>query len=171
MNRKTLWLTRCGLICAIALGASALEMMLPALPFLPPGAKPGLANIALMAAAASLGPGAAFAVAVVKALFALMMRGATAFLMSLAGGLLSTLIMLLMMRVQFFGPAGIGVGGAVCHNLAQLGVAAALLTPGVVYYLPWMLIFAVLSGLLTGIVFGLIRPTLERLCIKPSSPV
>ena len=171
MSRKTLWLTRCSLLCAVALGASLLEMLLPVLPFLPPGAKPGLANIALMAAAYTLGPGAAFAVAVVKALFALMMRGAAAFLMSMAGGLLSTAVMLLMMRSGLFGPAGIGVGGAVSHNLAQLGTAALLLTPGVQYYLPWMLVFAVVSGLLTGMVCGWLRPVLSRYqTVLPMTP-
>lgn len=163
MNRRTLWLAQCGLLCAVALIAAALEQLLPALPMLPPGAKPGFANIAVLAAGYTLGPAAAFGVATVKALFALATRGATAFLMSLAGGLLSTAVMMLLLHVKFFGTVGIGVSGATAHNLAQLGVAAVLLTGGVQYYLPWLLLFAVMSGCLTGILFGLLQPVLARI--------
>lgn len=165
MSRRTLWLARCGLLCAVALLAAALEQLIPALPMLPPGAKPGLANIAVLAAGYTLGPGAAFWVALVKVLFALTTRGVTAFLMSLAGSLLSTAVMLIMLHIPLFGTVGIGVGGAVAHNLAQMSVAAVLLTGGVQYYLPWMLLFAVITGSLTGILFGLLQPSLTRLML------
>lgn len=161
--RRSLWLARCGLLGALALIGGVLEQLIPALPILPPGARPGIGNIAVLAAGASLGPAGAFAVALIKALFALFTRGVTAFLMSGIGGLLSTIAMLLLLRCNAFGPVGIGVSGAAAHNLGQILVACIVFTPGMLYYLPWMLVFSVLTGCLTGILFGLLRPQLERL--------
>lgn len=88
--RKTALL---GILCAQAIALSFLENLIPSLPFLPPGAKPGFSNIVTMFTVLTLGLPQAMCITVFKALFALMTRGATAFFMSLAGGVLSTLAM------------------------------------------------------------------------------
>ena len=88
--RKTALL---GILCAQAIALSFLESLIPALPFLPPGAKPGFSNIVTMFAVLTFGLPQAMCITVFKALFALATRGATAFFMSLAGGVLSTLAM------------------------------------------------------------------------------
>ena len=93
MRKKSEKIAVCGLLGALALVLALLEGMLPPLPGLPPGAKPGLSNIATMFAAGSLGLPYALAVALVKGMFAFLTRGVTAGLMSLSGGLLSTLAM------------------------------------------------------------------------------
>ena len=154
----------CGILGALALVLSALELMIPPLPMLPPGAKLGLANIVTMFTAESLGLGPALAIAVVKGLFAGMTRGITAMLMSLSGGLLSTFVMwLLLKKVRGFGLIGVGIAGALCHNAAQLGVAALLTTPAVIWYTPWLILFGILTGTLTGIVLKLTAPALSRI--------
>lgn len=79
-----------GLLAALAVALSFLEGLLPVIPI--PGAKLGLSNIVIMYALTSLNLPCALALAAVKAAFALL-RGGTAFFMSLAGGLLSTLVM------------------------------------------------------------------------------
>ena len=90
-TRKTALL---GMLAAAALALSFLENLIPGLPGLPPGAKPGFSNIATMAAAAQLGFAGAFPITLLKAGFAGLTRGATAFFMSTAGGVLSMLVML-----------------------------------------------------------------------------
>ena len=50
--RKTALL---GILCAQAIALSFLESLIPALPFLPPGAKPGFSNIVTMFAVLTLG--------------------------------------------------------------------------------------------------------------------
>ena len=104
-----------GLLAALAVALSFLEGLLPVIPI--PGAKLGLSNIVIMYALTSLNLPCALALAAVKAAFSLL-RGGTAFFMSLAGGLLSTLVMagalrLFRNRVSFI---GVGILGAVAHN-------------------------------------------------------
>ena len=87
-----------GLLAALALALSFLEELLPPLPMVPPGAKLGLSNIASMYAAGTLGLPSALFLAVFKGLFALMTRGGMAGIMSLSGGIFSTLVMWLLLK-------------------------------------------------------------------------
>ena len=119
LRRETLQLTRAGMLAAAAIALSAAESLFPALPFLPPGAKPGFSNLACMLAASGMGLGPAFSVAVCKALFAGLTRGLSAGLLSLCGGLLSTAVTFLLLKGRHFGYVGIGIAGAVGHNLRR----------------------------------------------------
>ncbi|HCC01731.1 MAG TPA: heptaprenyl diphosphate synthase [Ruminococcaceae bacterium] len=153
-----------GMLCALALVLSALEAMLPPLPMLPPGAKLGLSNIVTMYAAAAVGLVPALCIALLKGLFIGCMQGTVALMMSTAGGLASTLVMWLLLQPKKrpFGIMGLGVAGALTHNMTQLGVAILLTTPAVGYYAPWLVLFGVLAGILTGLVLRTVAPFLER---------
>lgn len=157
-----------GLLGALAIALSAAESLFPPLPFLPPGAKPGLSNIAAMFAAGQVGLGPALCIALIKAGFAGVTRGVTALLMSLAGGVCSTLVMaaLLRMRKRPWGLMGVGIAGALTHNLAQLAVAATLVSSAFLTYLPWLLVFAVITGSLTGILLRALWPALQKLAAR-----
>ncbi len=165
LSPKTQGVAFCGVLGALALVLSAVETALPPLPMLPPGAKLGLSNIVTMYAAGSLGLGPALGIAAVKGIFSGLARGVTAFLMSLSGGLLSTFVMWLLLRLKNrpFGMVGLGVCGALAHNAAQLLVAAAITTPAVVSYIPWLIVFGVLTGTLTGLVLRVIMPMLDKI--------
>ena len=82
-----------GLLGTLALVLSAWEGMLPPIPVLPPGAKLGLSNLVTMYAAGTVGLGPALCIAILKGLFAGITRGFVAMLMSLSGGVASTLVM------------------------------------------------------------------------------
>lgn len=154
-----------GLLGALALTLSLLEGMLPPVPTLPPGAKLGLSNIAVLFAVQSLGFLPALGIALVKAVFAGLTRGGIAFLMSLSGGLLSTLVMALAWRLfrRRLSFVGIGVLGAVAHNGGQLGAAMLLLGPALLAYAPWLLLAALFAGAATGITLNVVMPALERM--------
>lgn len=154
-----------GLLGALALALSFLEGLLPPLPMLPPGAKLGLSNIAVMYAVQSLGLFPALGIALVKGVFAGLTRGGTAMIMSLSGGLTSTLVLWLLARPKnpLAGSMGMGVAGALAHNLGQLLAAAALTTPAVAWYAPWLLLFGVLFGIVTGFVLRVTLPVFNRL--------
>ena len=156
MKRVSATVALTGLLAALALALSFLEGLLPPLPFLPPGAKLGLSNIVTMYAAGTLGLPCAVFLALLKGGFALLTRGAVAGCMSLAGGLFSTVCMWLLLKKA-------GVCGALAHNAAQLCVAYAITATPVVVYLPFLLVFGVLSGLLTGLVLKLTLPPLSKL--------
>ncbi|MBR3844062.1 MAG: Gx transporter family protein [Clostridia bacterium] len=152
-----------GLLGAGAITLSFLESLLPPLPFLPPGAKAGFSNIVTMFAAGSWGLAPALTLCILKSLFVLFTRGITAFCMSLAGGLFSTLIMWLCLRGRL-SLIFTGIVGAVAHNTAQLGVAVVLTgTPHLFTYYPFLLLFALASGSITGVLLHFIYEPLSSL--------
>ena len=153
-----------GILCALAAALSFLEGFLPVLPV--PGAKLGLSNLVTMVPLSSMGLPAALAATLAKAVFALF-RGGTAFLMSLSGGVLSTLVMALAWRLfrRRFSFVGIGLLGAVAHNGGQLGMAVLLLGPSLLAYGPWLLLLALAAGTATGLTLNLVLPALKRLHI------
>lgn len=152
-----------GMLGALALALSFLEGMLPPLPLLPPGAKLGLSNVASMYAAGSVGLPCGLFLAVLKGGFAFLGRGVTAGLMSLSGGVASTVVMWLVLKKTGASLLAAGVCGALTHNAAQLGVAWALTSRAVVFYVPALVAFGVLAGVLTGLVLRLSLPPLQKL--------
>lgn len=166
-NSKTVKITLTALLTASALVLSLVEDALPAAPFMPPGTKPGLSNVAVMFAASSLGAAETLLIVVAKAVFALITRGFTAFLMSLSGGLLSAVCMLIIFKkVKDFGYIGTGVASALCHNAGQLAVSFVLIkSPAVFGYAPVLIFASVGTGILTGAILRAAMPYFLR--IKP----
>ncbi len=163
MKHTTGTVARVGVLGALALALSFLEGLVPPLPGVPPGFKLGLSNLAGMYAAGALGLGPALFLALIKGAFALLTRGFAAGCMSLAGGLLSAGATWGLWRLRGASLAGIGMGGALAHNLGQLGAAVVLTGPGAAGYAPLLLVYGVGSGLLTGVLLRGILPVLQKL--------
>ncbi len=155
-----------GVFGALALALSFLEhTLMPAVPLLPPGAKLGLSNIVTVVCGALFGPPAAFYIAALKALFAFVTRGATAGLMSLAGGLLSAAALSLLLRQigRTVSYLGVGVLCAAAHNLGQLLMSVCLTgSPALLSYGKYLLLFALLTGTLTGLMLCVLVPRLQK---------
>ena len=166
---STLKITQNALVCTVALILSYIEMSLPDMPFVLPGMKLGLSNIATMFALSAMGLPSALVVCLAKALFALLMRGFTAFLMSLCGGVLSAAAMYLLMRFKKIGYIGIGIFGAFCHNLGQILVAFVLTDSSVFAYFSVLGIACLVTGAVTGFCVYLILPKVLKLRLYKSS--
>ena len=156
-----------GIFGAVALVLSFLEgMLIPDIPFLPVGAKPGLSNIITMYIAGTMGLPGAIYITMLKALFALITRGATGAFMSFSGGILSTVAVCLLIKYQgrIFSYLGLGIVGAVMHNLGQL-VAACIVsgTFALMNYGKYLLIFALITGTVTGSVLLVLMPRLGKI--------
>ena len=165
MKTKTQKIALSGILSAQALALSFIENLLPAMPFLPPGVKLGLSNIVTMFTAGTMGFLPALAVTVIKSLFVLLTRGATAFFMSFGGGLLSTVAMCLMVKLvkNKSGFVGVAVVSAVCHNIGQLAVSIIVTkTTAFIYYAPVLLLSGVVMGIITGIILKAIMPLLLK---------
>lgn len=150
------------LLGALALVLSLFEnILIPDLPFLPAGAKPGLSNIVTMFTASFASFWGAAYITTVKALFALVTRGASAALMSFCGGILSSVVLCVSIKgvgknLSFI---GVGVLCAVFHNLGQLLCACFLLkNAALLNYGKYLLIFAIVSGSLTGVILNVLMP-------------
>ncbi len=164
MKNNTYKIALFGVLSAVALTLSYLEGLIPTVAFMPPGAKMGFSNIATMFAASSMGLVSALAITFIKALFAGITRGVTAFFMSLCGGILSTVTMYLLFKFsKKTGYMAIGIICALVHNFGQLIVA--IITAGnlsVLGYAPVLLISGTVTGAVTGTVLRAVMPSLER---------
>lgn len=156
-----------GLFVAVAGVLHAVEAWLP-LPVPVPGVKLGLANIVSLVVIVLYGWRDALAVAVVRVILGTLLGGVflgPAFALGLSGAAASTLAMA--WAWSRWRPAlslvGISVLGAAVHNLAQLGTAAVLVSSAtVLWYLPYLLLFALPTGLATGFTAGYFLTKLPR---------
>lgn len=164
---KTNKVTLLGIFGAVALVLSFLEsMLIPDIPFLPVGAKPGLSNIITMYIAGTMGLPGALYITMIKVLFALITRGVTGAFMSLCGGVLSTLCVCFFIKYQgrIFSYLGLGIIGAVMHNLGQLMAACIVSgTFALINYGKYLLIFALITGTVTGTVLLILMPRLGKI--------
>ncbi|MBE7092215.1 MAG: Gx transporter family protein [Clostridiales bacterium] len=154
-----------GILGALAITVSFIDGLF-ALPFLPPGAKIGLSNVITLFALNVLNLWGGIYVVTVKAVFALLTRGVSAFLLSFSGGLLSFLVMAVLLKMKKcpFSIIGISIIGAIIHNIAQLGVSMFLTgTPALIYYLPVLVVFSLFSGTVTGVIIKILKPYIQRI--------
>ena len=162
---KTKLLVLTALLFAIALVLSIIEDSLPPLSIVP-GVKFGLSNIAVMYALFFLGKGNAFSLAILKALFVLFTRGAIAGILSLFGGILSIIIMILLLfffkeKISYL---VISIFGAVFHNIGQFLVITFIYADLNIWsYLPMLLISGLIAGIVTATLLKFVLPVFKRL--------
>ena len=159
-----------GIMAALSLVLSFLEnMLIPDIPFLPVGAKPGLSNVVTMFVASYMGFPGAICITIIKGIFALITRGATASFMSLSGGILSTVVLCLIIKLKdkAFSFIGIGIICASMHNLGQLMAAMAVSgTYSLINYAKYLLIFSLITGSVTGFMLTVLMPRIEKIKIR-----
>ena len=80
---------------------------------------------------------------------------------SLAGGMLSLLVMTILKRKKVLGITGVSVAGSVCHNIGQTLVAIMLLGSNTVFYFPLLFFAGIVAGILIGIVSALVLKKIE----------
>ena len=156
---KTKRIALFGMLVAVAFIFSYIEHLIP-LP-LPTGVKLGAANIVILCALYFLGWKEALAVSMVRIVLSGFAFGISTVPYSLAGGLLSMLVMVLLKRAKGFGITGVSVAGSVCHNIGQTVVAMLLLGSRTVYYFPLLLFSGIIAGILIGLVSGLVVTKLK----------
>lgn len=160
MNTKNI--AKIGMMVAVAFVLSYIESMLP-LNFGVPGIKAGFSNIVVIFSLFSFSPLTTFGIAIVRIILCgLTFSSLSGMLYSLAGGILSFLVMLLLKKTQKFSIYGISVAGGVSHNIGQIFVAMAVLqNKMVLYYLPFLLIAGVVAGMIVGIIGAILVKRLK----------
>ena len=145
------------MFAALALIFSYIEAILPLNTGIP-GVKLGIANLVILTALYILGFRRAMCINVIRILIAgLLFNGFFGAMYSLAGGVLSLIIMYLLKKTGLFSVVGISMAGGVAHNLGQLLIAALIVSNiKLFFYFPVLLFSGMISGILIGIVTHLI---------------
>ena len=77
---------------------------------------------------------------------------------SLAGGVLSLLVMALVKKTGKLSIAGVSICGGIFHNVGQILVAMVVVeNMSIAYYMPVLLISGVITGCLIGIAAGEVK--------------
>ena len=146
-------LTRDGLLTAIALTIFMIEAQIPALVPIP-GVKLGLANIVTVFAVFTMGSKEGAMILAARIFLGAVFAGnfSTIFY-SAAGGACAILVTIGLKRILTKNQLWVaGALGAVAHSMGQMAVAVAMTgTPGLLVYLPVMILCGIITGLFTGL--------------------
>ena len=154
MKKSSNQLALLGICTALSMVLSYLEFLIP--PIFPsiPGIKMGLTNIVIIFLLYNLGFKSAFLVSIVRVFaVSLLFGNVMTLIYSLAGAILSLVVMSVMKKLNLFSCVGVSVCGGIVHNLAQILVAMIMLENAVIGY--YMITLAV-TGTISGVVIGII---------------
>lgn len=142
-----------GVFLALALICSYVESLIPFY-FGVPGMKLGLTNVVVLLLLYYFGAKEALLVSVMRILLSgFMFSNAFSILYSLAGGILSWAVMLLLKKTGRFHMVSISICGGITHNLGQILVAMVVVKNYYIFgYFPFLFIGGGITGLLIGLV-------------------
>ncbi len=154
-----------GLLIALAFVLSYFESMIP---MVVPGMKIGLANIVVMVGLYVFGTRDALILSMVRIVLVGFTFGNTVSMMySLAGGLLSFIVMVLLKKTGLFKMVTVSVAGGIFHNIGQILMAAFILqNNGVMAYLPILFVSGGVTGVLIGILGGEVAKRIRRAVLR-----
>lgn len=142
-------ITRISSLLALSIVLSILESFIPIFNF--PGFKLGLANIVIVTVLYIYSFKDAIYISLVRILFLAILRTGfgISLYFSLSGALLSLIAMFLAKKTKL-SIIGVSIIGSIFHIIGQIIVAIVLLNTNLFYYLPYLLIFSVISGTIIG---------------------
>ena len=139
-----------GILTGLALIFGYIESLF-SLSFIAPGIKLGLANsVALLLLCFKDFKGALLVNITRILLSALLFSTPFSLVFSLTAGIISVVIMKLLSGIKSVSVVGFSIAGAAVHNLVQLTVASLIFGRAVWYYLPFLLVSALISGGIIG---------------------
>ena len=150
-NKIAYW----GVFLALALVCSYVESLIP-ISFGIPGVKLGLTNIVVILMLYTIGAKDAILISVLRIILAGFMFGnAFSIIYSLAGGILSFVVMLLLKNTGKLKILSISTAGGISHNVGQLVVAALVVENyNILFYVPVLIIAGIITGFLIGLLAG-----------------
>ena len=140
-----------GMLIALAMIFSYVDAILP-FNFGIPGIKLGVANLVIVTGLYLLKPKDVWCLSLLRILLIGFLFGnGMSILYSLAGGVLSLGVMLLLKKIGGFSMIGVSVAGGISHNVGQLIAAVCIVNNlNIAYYLPVLLIAGVITGAIIG---------------------
>lgn len=163
MRNRTRQTALTGMLFALAILFSIVEGAVSPAFGLPPGIKLGLANIVVLYCLLFLTAKQGLLLVVLKAGFVFITRGGLAGGISLAGGLLSLLAMMVLLYLDKGASLVlISVVGALFHNIGQLGAFSLWFGAFAWVYLPILLVAAVGMGALTATLLKILLPHMKK---------
>lgn len=150
MNTKKI--AKLSMLLSISVVLGLIESFIPIMSV--PGIKLGLANIVIVFAIYHLSIKDAIYISVLRVILMGILRTglfSISFFFSLSGALLSIISMYLVKKITSMSVVGVSVVGAIFHSIGQILIAIIFLSNiNIFYYLPFLLISSVITGVIVG---------------------
>ena len=166
MRNKTKRIALLGVLTSVALVLSYLEAMLPPISTMAPGIKMGLPNLIIIFVLYKFGFKEAATVSFIRVFIVAAFFGGNIMTLaySVAGAVLSLLLMALFKKINLFSMVGVSILGGISHNLGQVLVAIFLFdTIQIGYYMIILSITGTIAGVVIGIISSILVKKLEKL--------
>lgn len=147
--------SRLSMLIAMSVVISIIESYIPFFSNIIPGLKLGLANIVVLYILEKYGFREALYVSVVRVfLVSILITGLfnIPFFFSLSGATFSVVAMYLISKLKLFSIVGVSVIGSIFHSIGQVLIGMLLINYNIIYYLPYLLIFSIPTGIIVGII-------------------
>lgn len=144
---------RLSMLLAFSVILNIIESFIPLFNGVIPGFKIGLANIIVLLVIYIYGFKDALTIGLLRVVLVGILRTglfSTIFFFSISGTVLSVTIMSLAKKTNHLSIIGISVLGAISHSIGQIFIAIIFFNMNMLYYLPFILLFSIPSGILVG---------------------
>ena len=151
---KTRDITVIGIMTAISVVISIIESYFTFISDFIPGLKLGLSNIVIIYVLYKYGFKTSIMVSIIRVLIVALLRTGFGinFFFSLSGALFSIIAMVLVKKTKL-SIIGVSIVGSIFHSIGQVLVGILVLNNyNITYYLPYLLIFSIPTGIIVGIV-------------------
>lgn len=151
-----------GLLSAFAIVISYIEALIP-INIGIPGVKPGFPNLVIIIVLFSFGIKEAGIVNFIRILTVGFMFGnIMSIAFSIAGAVLSLIVMWIVKKIPGVSMLGVSVCGGVAHNIGQI-IIAILVTSvySLTFYIPFLIIGGIITGMLIGIVGSIVQKNIH----------
>jgi heptaprenyl diphosphate synthase len=160
-KKKASFVAFTAILLAVTVIMSAAENVLTA--GFPTGIRLGLSNITIMTAVLFINSSAGLLLTVLKSGFVFLTRGFIAGAMSLSGGILAIVVIILLLKKTDCSYVFVSVCAAIAHIIGQLVFAGIMTESRFVFaYAPLLILAAVGSGILTGILLKAVTVIMKK---------
>lgn len=156
---------RLTMLLSFSIVLSIIESFIPLFNGYIPGLKLGLANIIVVMVLYKYSVKDVFFVSILRVFVVGILRTglfSVNFFFSLTGALFSCIAMIIFKKTKL-SMVGVSIIGSIFHSLGQIVIAIVMLkNSNMIYYLPWLLLFSIPTGLFVGIVSKKMLSELEE---------
>lgn len=149
-------IVRLSMLISLSVVISIIESYIPILNNIIPGIRLGLSNIIILFVLYKFSFKDSLYVSIVRVFLVGLLRTglfSVSFFFSLSGAILSIICMHLVKKIKLFSVVGVSIIGSITHSLGQIIIAIFLLkNENIIYYLPYLLIFSIPTGIVTGLI-------------------
>lgn len=147
---------RLSMLISLSVVISIIESYIPILNNIVPGLRLGFSNIIILFVLYKYSFKDSLYVSIVRVILVGLLRTglfSISFFFSLSGAIFSIIFMYLVKKIKLFSIIGVSIVGSISHSIGQILIAIFLLkNENIVYYLPYLLIFSIPTGIITGLI-------------------